>query len=106
MKIKSRLNSTFGGSLTDMVRFTKIMEVIKNENLVENAKIHGKYLLTKIYQIQNDFPNLFSNARGLGLLCAVDLQNSDTRDKFVKVLSKKVFSFWEVEIKLFAFVLN
>ncbi|MEK7818543.1 MAG: L-lysine 6-transaminase [Bacteroidota bacterium] len=84
MKIKSRLNSTFGGSLTDMVRFTKIMEVIKNENLVENAKIHGKYLLTKIYQIQNDFPNLFSNARGLGLLCAVDLQNSDTRDKFVK----------------------
>lgn len=83
MKVKSRINSTFGGNLTDMVRFTKIMEVIHNENLVENAKIEGKYLLTKLYQLQNEFKNLFSNARGLGLLCAVDLPNSEMRNKFL-----------------------
>ena len=88
LKVKSRINSTFGGNLTDMVRFTKILEVIENENLVDNAKITGKYLLTKLYQLQNEFPNLFSNARGLGLLCAVDLKNTNLRDKFLSEVFK------------------
>ena len=42
----SRINSTWGGSLVDMVRFTLYLEIIENENLVENAKKNGRSFIT------------------------------------------------------------
>ena len=37
-RLPSRLNSTWGGNFTDMVRSTHFMHIIENENLVENAR--------------------------------------------------------------------
>ena len=37
-KVSSRLNSTWGGNLVDMVRCQKYLEVIKEENLVKNCR--------------------------------------------------------------------
>jgi L-lysine 6-transaminase len=82
----SRINSTWGGNLTDMVRATKILQIIHEENLVENSKLMGEYLLNELYKIQSDFPDLISNARGLGLLAAFDFPNSELRSKFLKRL--------------------
>ena len=36
-RLPSRLNSTWGGNFTDMVRSTHLMRIIEQENLVENA---------------------------------------------------------------------
>ncbi len=80
----SRINSTFGGNLTDMVRFTMYLEIIKNENLIEKASENGQYLLSKLFDLQINNPNLISNARGKGLFCAFDLPNSEKRDLFIK----------------------
>ncbi len=80
--VSSRINSTWGGDLTDMVRSKFILDVIKNDNLVENAKIVGDYLLGKLLEIQNDFPNIICNARGLGLMCAFDFPTSEERNRF------------------------
>jgi L-lysine 6-transaminase len=41
----SRINSTFGGNFIDMLRFQLVMEVIEKENLVENARVVGDFLL-------------------------------------------------------------
>jgi len=41
-KISSRINSTWGGSLVDMVRCTRYIEIILEDNLLENAKKVGK----------------------------------------------------------------
>jgi L-lysine 6-transaminase len=80
----SRINSTWGGNLTDMVRSTKILQIIQEENLVENARLMGEYLLNELYQIQSDFPDIISNARGLGLIAAFDFPNSEIRAEFLK----------------------
>ena len=40
--VPSRLNSTFGGNLIDMVRATKMLEIIEEEQLVENARYRRK----------------------------------------------------------------
>jgi L-lysine 6-transaminase len=80
--VSSRINSTWGGDLTDMVRSKFILDVIKNDNLVENAKIVGEYLLEELLEIQNDFPNIISNARGLGLMCAFDFPTPEERNRF------------------------
>jgi len=77
----SRINSTFGGNLVDMVRFQRILEIIHEEKLVENAFNVGGHLLTKLEEMQKEFPDLVSNARGRGLLCAVDLDEAQSRDQ-------------------------
>ncbi len=74
-----RLNSTFGGNLTDMVRFAKYLEVIDEERLVENAAKVGDYLLSRLREIEAEYPALVSNTRGLGLLCAFDMPSGQKR---------------------------
>jgi L-lysine 6-transaminase len=77
----SRLNSTFGGNLTDMVRFTRIMEIIEEEHLVDNARVQGEFLLKELTAISQEFPELVSNVRGRGMMCAIDLDTAQNRDQ-------------------------
>ena len=81
--ISSRLNSTWGGNLADMVRFTLYLEIIENEGLVEKAAESGAYLIKNLENLQNDYYPLVSNARGRGLFCAFDLPDGDVRDSVV-----------------------
>ncbi len=85
-KVSSRINSTWGGNIVDMYRAKKIFEVIEQENLVDNAAKMGKLLQDGLKKIQNENPDIISNARGLGLFCAFDLKDSETRDKLVDKL--------------------
>ena len=81
-KVSSRINSTWGGNLVDMVRSKKYLDIMYEENLVNNAKVMGDYLLGKLYEIQAEYPALVNNARGLGLLCSFDLKDPQTRNDF------------------------
>lgn len=81
-KVSSRINSTWGADLTDMVRSKFILDVIKSENLVENARVVGEHLKNELNQIQIEFPQLISNARGLGLMCSFDLPTAELREQF------------------------
>ena len=54
-KKSSRINSTFGGNLVDMVRFKLILEVIEKDNLIDNASKMGSYLLQKLITYQKNF---------------------------------------------------
>ena len=78
----SRINSTWGGNLVDMVRSKHILRTMEEENLVENSRVVGEHLLSQLKEIQKDFPNTVSNARGLGLMCSFDLPTTETRNRF------------------------
>ena len=82
----SRINSTWGGNLTDMVRSAKYFEIIEEEKLVDNAANLGKYLLKNLEQLQVEFPAIISQARGLGLMCSFDMPNTEIRNNFLKEL--------------------
>jgi len=75
----SRINSTWGGNLVDMVRFKEILRIIDEEKLVENARIVGEHLLYKILCLQEEHPNLISHGRGRGLYCAMDVPDAAIR---------------------------
>lgn len=77
----SRINSTFGGNFIDMMRLKLTLEVIEKENLVQNAAETGAFLLERLQQLQQQFPGRISNARGRGLMCAVDLPSPEDRDR-------------------------
>ena len=85
----SRINSTWGGNLIDMVRAQRILEIIEEDNLVENARVMGEYLINNLYEIQKENPNIISNIRGKGLMCAFDLACAKKRDKLVDKLFEK-----------------
>ncbi len=74
-----RLNSTFGGNLTDMVRFSRYLEIISEERLVDNAAQVGGYLLSRLREVEQEFPSFVSNSRGLGLFCAFDMPSGEKR---------------------------
>lgn len=80
--VSGRINSTWGGNLVDMVRSKYILNIIKEEELVDNSAQRGSYLLKRLFEIQSNYPNLISNTRGLGLLCSFDLPNKELRDDF------------------------
>lgn len=80
-KVSSRLNSTWGGSLADMVRSQRYLEIIEEDHLVEQAATVGQHLLAGLEALQADRPEVFSNARGRGLMCAIDFPDTATRDK-------------------------
>jgi len=88
-KVSSRINSTWGGNFVDMVRSKYIMEVIEKDNLVENAKERGNYLLRRLYEIQVQLPQLVNNARGLGLMCSFDMPSAEQRDEFRTICEKE-----------------
>jgi L-lysine 6-transaminase len=78
--VSSRINSTWGGNLTDMVRSQRYFEIIEEDKLVENAATVGAFFRGELDRFQQEFPNLVSNVRGLGLMCAFDLPSGDVRD--------------------------
>ncbi len=81
-KVSSRINSTWGGNLVDMVRFGRILDVIEEDKLVENAAVVGSYLVEKLQGLAEKHEQ-FSNPRGLGLFSAIDLPNGEIRDKVI-----------------------
>lgn len=76
----SRLNSTWGGNLTDMVRSQRYLEIIEEEELVANAAQMGDRLLAGLETLAANYA-LLSNARGRGLMTAFDLPDGATRGK-------------------------
>ena len=80
----SRINSTFGGNLVDMVRFQRVLEVIEEEDLVANAKQVGKTFLEGLQTLAQDYPEHVTNPRGRGLILAIDMPDTATRDAVVQ----------------------
>ena len=79
--VPSRINSTWGGSLVDMLRSQKYFEIIQKNHLIENAAKQGVYLLKGLEELQETYPRIISNARGRGLMCAFDLPTPEKRDE-------------------------
>jgi L-lysine 6-transaminase len=78
-KVSSRINSTWGGGLTDMVRFARFLEIITEDRLIENARKVGEHLLRGLRALEAELGGVMGNARGRGLMIAFDLETPDRR---------------------------
>jgi len=76
----SRINSTFGGNLVDMVRCTRILEIIEEEKLIQNTAQMGDVMLNGLENIADESKEVVSNVRGKGLMVAFDLPDQAKRD--------------------------
>jgi L-lysine 6-transaminase len=83
-RVPSRINSTWGGNLVDMVRCERILQIIEEDNVLDHVKHMGEHLLSQLYDLQSKHPHL-TNVRGRGLICAFDLPTSHQRDHLIKL---------------------
>ncbi|CAN5199550.1 L-lysine 6-transaminase [soil metagenome] len=81
--VSSRINSTWGGNLVDMVRSRRILETIEAEGLFERAAELGCHLLGKLDELAGEFPTVVLDVRGRGLMCAFTLPSAARRDELV-----------------------
>ena len=90
--VSSRINSTWGGNLIDMVRAKRFIDIILSENLGENILDKGKKFVAGLRNIAATH-NKISNVRGIGSLVAFPLSNSIIRDSTIKnLLQNKVLA--------------
>lgn len=84
--VSSRVNSTWGGSLADMVRARRILEVIEADGLFDRAAERGAYLHARLEELAGEFPGLVLDPRGRGLMCAFSLPSTADRDELIRLL--------------------
>jgi L-lysine 6-transaminase len=78
-KVSSRINSTWGGNLVDMIRCVKYLEIIREDKLVENAAAMGEKMLGGLHEIAKRY-DCISNVRGRGLFVAFTLKDTAQRN--------------------------
>ncbi|WP_107654364.1 L-lysine 6-transaminase [Nocardia suismassiliense] len=86
--VNSRINSTWGGNLTDMVRVRRILEVLEQDSLIERSRALGAHLLDRLQILAAQHPSI-SEPRGRGLMCAVTVASAQLRDEVVTALRER-----------------
>lgn len=69
-KVSSRINSTWGGTVVDMVRSTKLpSKFIKEENILDYvSNTAGPALYNGLLELQKEFPKHIWNVRDAGTM--------------------------------------
>jgi L-lysine 6-transaminase len=83
--VSSRINSTWGGSLTDMVRARRILEVMESEDLIARARSLEPVLLGLLRELAQRHP-MVTDVRGRGLMCAFSLPDGAVRNRVLDAL--------------------
>jgi len=86
--VSSRINSTWGGSLVDMVRSRRILEVIEAEGLIARTAALGPVLLGMLEGLAGRH-SAVSHPRGRGLMCAFSLPGKEFRDQVLTALREE-----------------
>ncbi|XP_053392835.1 4-aminobutyrate aminotransferase, mitochondrial-like isoform X2 [Mercenaria mercenaria] len=84
-----RILNTWVGDPSKIALLGEVVNVIKEDNILDEVKVTGDYLLSGLKQMQVKYPGMLSKSRGLGTLSAVDFNTAATRDKVMANLRKK-----------------
>ena len=82
-KLSSRINSTWGGNLVDMVRCTQFINIIERDNIAELVTQVGEYTVSCLRDIAKE-TDLFTSVRGKGSLIAFTMENPEQRTNMLR----------------------
>ena len=83
MRDRGVLDSTWGGSLADMVRFVEEMKVIESERLIQQVPAKAAHLKKCLQELAHQFSNLLFNPRGMGLYQGFTMRRPEWQSKLV-----------------------
>jgi len=79
------LDSTWGGTLSDMVRFVQEMKIVEREKLMEQIPEKSEYFIQKLVQLKNKYPNLICNIRGMGVYQGFSLVKQKDKSRLIQL---------------------
>ena len=82
-EVSSRINSTWGGGLVDMVRSRRLLEIIEADGVFDHAAKLGEQFQSGLRDLGDRHTGLVSNVRGRGLMCALDFPDTTVRDQVI-----------------------
>ncbi|HQY88561.1 MAG TPA: aspartate aminotransferase family protein [Tepidisphaeraceae bacterium] len=82
--------ATFGGNPVSMAATSATIQVIEEQNLINNCKVVGAYLGEKFQELKEKHP-LIGDARGLGMMQAIELVEDRKTKKPAAAATAKVF---------------
>jgi len=85
-RTSGRIDSTWGGNLTDMVRSRRLLELVEQTGAMANAATVGQHLLARLVELEQAWPKAVSNARGRGFVAAIDLATRELRSSVLTML--------------------
>ena len=83
-----RINSTWGGNLTDMVRARRFIEIVEREKLADNVARMGERFLAGLRSLARERGEV-SNVRGVGTLVAFTLRTPAEREGLLERMRQK-----------------
>lgn len=84
-----RVFNTWMGDPGKLIILEKILDVIKEDNLLRNVEKTGKKLRQDLLQLEKEFPQLLNSVRGRGTFLAVNCANTKLRDDILGKLKQK-----------------
>jgi acetylornithine aminotransferase len=85
--VKGMLGTTFGGNHLACAAAIAVLDVIESENLIENAREVGEYLLAELRKM----PQL-KDVRGRGLMTGVEVEGSGSEMRKRLLFDKHIFT--------------
>lgn len=79
------LDSTWGGTLADMVRVLRELEIVEEEGLIDRAAETGAYLNRALKDLQLKHQGLMLNVRGMGLYQGFSLDSDRRKADFIRL---------------------
>ena len=79
------MGTTFGGNLLACAGSLAVLDIIEDENLIENARIVGEYLIARLNEMKEENRHIV-DVRGRGLMIGIelDIPYKEPRTRLVK----------------------
>lgn len=78
------LDSTWGGTLADMVRVLRELEIVHQDQLIEQAATNGQYLHQRLRELQARHQGVVLNVRGMGLYQGFSLDSPQRKSALIE----------------------
>jgi L-lysine 6-transaminase len=85
---ESRINSTWGGDLTDMVRSARFLEIMAEEKLLDHTAKMGERLMDGLRGAAEGTKGFMDNVRGRGMMVAFDVPTKDARNTMIDLMKE------------------
>lgn len=79
--------TTFGGSPVSCAAALATLDVLREENLLENARRQGAYLKAALDELKAEAP-VIGDVRGIGLMCGVEFVRPETKEPNPEVVTR------------------
>ncbi|MDX2176598.1 MAG: L-lysine 6-transaminase [Candidatus Sumerlaeia bacterium] len=86
--VPSRISSTWGSSLADMVRCRRFLEFYEESNLIDNVRARSEQIIEMLQTVAQETEQIH-NVRGRGLFIAFDLVVPDQRNELLADLERR-----------------